>query len=140
MITSLEVAPDTDLGYKIMRKLLKVMVCAFLVSFIVALQSCDNFSRNAKKAWDSGLAENISHRGTFKGYAAVYTIDWIEGSRTRSSDTYRVYLKDNGEYVIDYEDETYILKKVDEPMGENPYSLKWKIDYNHYVEDVPNSY
>lgn len=116
------------------------MTCAFVVSFTVTLQSCDNCSRDAKKEWDSGLIENISHGGTFKGYVAVYTIDWTEGSLTRSSDTYRVYLKDNGEYVIDYEGETYILKKVEKPIGEEPYSLKWKIDYNHYVEDVPHSY
>ena len=123
-----------------MRMFFKIMACAFVASITVALQSCDNFSRDAKKAWDAGPMENISHGGTFKGYAAVYTIDWTDGSRTRSSDTYRVYKKDNGEYVIDYEGETYILRKVDEPIGEEPYVLKWKIDYNHYIEDVPHSY
>ena len=116
------------------------MVCAIVVSFTVVLQSCDNFSRVAKIKWDAGPVENMLHGGTFKGYATVYTIDWSEGSRTGSSDTYRVYMKDNGEYVIDYEDETYILQKVDEPIGEYPYALKWKIDYNHYIEDVPHSY
>ena len=132
--------PDTNIGYNAMRKVLKVMVCAIVVSFTVVLQSCDNFSRDAKIAWDAGLVENISHGGTFKGYVAVYTIDWIEGSRTRSSDTYRVYMKNNGKYVIDYENETYVLQKVNEPIGEGPYALKWKIDYNHYIEDVPDSY
>lgn len=123
-----------------MKKILKAMACAFVVSFTIVLQSCDNFGRDAKKAWDAGPVENISHGGTFKGYAAVYTIDWIEGTQTRSSDTYRVYMKDNGEYVIDYEDETYILQEVAEPIGEEPFALKWKIDYNHYIEDVPHSY
>jgi len=123
-----------------MRMILKAMVCAFAIGIIVVLQSCDNFSRDAKKTWDAGPVENMLHGGTFKGYAAVYTIDWIEGTQTRSSDTYRVYMKDDGEYVIDYKDDTYILQKADEPIGEEPYALKWKIDYNHYIKDVPHSY
>lgn len=42
------------------------------------------------KARNAGLVENLSHGGTFKGYAAVYSIDRIEGTLTRSSDFYRV--------------------------------------------------
>lgn len=116
------------------------MVSAAFISIMVVLQSCDNFNRNAKLTWDSGPVENISHGGTFKGYVAVYTIDWLNDTKERSSDTYRVYLKDNGEYVIDYEDETYILQEANEPIGDGVYALKWKIDYNHYIEDVPHSY
>lgn len=123
-----------------MKKILKIMVSATFISIMVVLQSCDNFNRNAKLTWDSGPVENISHGGTFKGYVAVYTIDWLNDTKERSSDTYRVYLKDNGEYVIDYEDETYILQEANEPIGDGVYALKWKIDYNHYIEDVPHSY
>lgn len=116
------------------------MAYVFAIGFMMVLQSCNNFSRDAKKTWDAGPVESLSHGGTFKGYVAVYTIDWIAGTQTRSSDTYRVYMKDNGEYVIDYEDESYILQKAAEPIGEEPFVLKWKIDYNHYIEDVPHSY
>ena len=123
-----------------MRKVLKTIVCVFAIVVMVTLQSCDNFGHNMKIAWDAGPVENLSHGGTFKGYAAVYTIDWIEGIRTRSYNTYKVYMKDNGDYVIDYEGETYVLQKVAEPIGEEPYALKWNIDYNHYIEDVPHSY
>lgn len=124
-----------------MKKLVKIFaVCAsiFLASSIVA--SCDNAARDAKHCWDSGPVENAIHGGTFKGYVAVYTIDWLDYTKTRSEDTYRVYKKSNGDYVIDYDGDTYILQEADEPFGEGIYALKWKIDYNHYIEDIPTSW
>lgn len=81
-----------------MRKILNAMVCFFTIGSMATLQSCDSFGRNAKRAWEAGPIENWSHGGTFKGYVVVYSIDWIGGIQTRSSDTYRIYERQWGVY------------------------------------------
>lgn len=117
---------------------IQVALGAFLL--ICSLMSCSNAERDAKKIWDSSPAQEFAHSGKFKGYAAVYTIDWLEDTKTRSSETYRVYEKSNGDYIIDYNGKNCILQKANPPYGEGIYSLKWKIDYNHYIEEIPSSY
>lgn len=71
---------------------------------------------------------------------SVYTIDWLEYTKTQFDEQYRVYKKSNGDYVIDYNGKSCLLQKADEPFGEGIYALKWKIDYNHYIEDVSTSW
>lgn len=115
-----------------------VFVLTTIISMILC--SCQNWKRDAKKIWDSGPIENIHHGGSFVGYVNVYTIDWLEGTKSRSSNRYRVYKKNNGTYIIDYEGENYILYKADEPYGSGAYALKWQMDYNHYIEDIPTSF
>lgn len=115
-----------------------VMVALFSISSFV-LSSCTK--EKAKEVlWDSGPIENLAHGGTYAGKVSVYTIDWLEYTKTRSDEQYRVYKKSNGDYVIDYNGNNYLLQKADEPFGEGIYALKWKIDYNHYIEDVPTSW
>lgn len=105
------------------------------------LTSCGNAERDMKKNWDAGPVEEISHSGHFRGYTAVYTINWIDETIERSEKTYRVYEKDNGEFTIDYDDETYILQEAERPITVDSYmTLEWKIDYNHYIEEIPTSY
>ena len=116
-----------------------------IVIFIIVLISiCFLSSCTKEKAkevlWDSGPVENFAHSGTYVGKVNVYTIDWLNYTKTRSDKQYRVYKKSNGEYVIDYEGNNYTLKKADEPFGEGIYALKWTMDYNHYIEDVPTSW
>lgn len=124
-----------------MRGIYSVVVGVFAIVALVLLQSCNNFSRDVKKVWDSGPIENFFHGGTFKGYAIVYTYDCIEGIIIGSSEeTHRVYKRKSGEYVIDYLDETYVLKEMANPIGEEPFALKWMIDNDHYIMDVPHSY
>lgn len=104
------------------------------LTFLITLSSCDN------KLWDSGTIENIRHGGHFVGYTRVYTIDWSDNTKSRSSDTYRVYKRNNGKYIIDYEGENYELYKADKPFGTGAYALKWQFDYKHYIEDIPSSF
>ena len=109
----------------------------FAAFLAIMLCGCGN---SGKKMWDSGVIENVLHDGTFVGYVNVYTINWHEDTKSRSSEQYRVYKKDNGIYTIDYEGENYVVKEADEPYGTGIYALKYKIDYNHYIEDIPTSY
>ncbi len=116
-----------------------------IVIFIIVLISiCFLSSCTKEKAkevlWDSGPVENFAHSGTYVGKVNVYTIDWLNYTKTRSDKQYRIYKKSNGEYVIEYEGNNYTLKKADEPFGEGIYALKWTMDYNHYIEDVPTSW
>lgn len=116
-------------------KYVRLMFVAFLVTTMLC--GCGN---SGKKAWDSGIIENVSHGGTFVGYVSVYTIDWQEGTKSRSSEQYRVYKKNDGTYIVDYEGDNCIIKKANKPYGTGTYALKYKIDYNHYIEDIPTSY
>lgn len=119
---------------------LKKMV--FILSFVMVdlFYSCDNIGRHAKIAWDEGPVEKIRHNGTFKGYVSVYTINWIDETQTESNERYRVYQKEDGDYVIDYEGDVYVLQEASEPVKVGIHALKWKLDYNHYIIDVPQSY
>ena len=111
-----------------------------LVLLSLCATSCDNASRDARKTWDSSPVQEIAHSGKFKGYAVVYTIDWLNDQPTSSDKTYRIYEKGNGDFIIDYEGENYILSEANPPYGEGVYALKWKFDYNHYIERIPTSY
>lgn len=121
-------------------KIIGKVFFAVMVVCAMMFHSCDNFSRDVRKTWDASPISNITHGGTFIGYARVYTIDWVENTSSRSSEKYRVYKKSNGEYIIDYKGEICILQKADKPFGQGTYALKWMIDYKHYIEDIPTSY
>lgn len=90
--------------------------------------------------WDSGPIANIVHGGKFKGYVYIYTIDWINDTYSQSDEKYRVYKKSNGDYIIDYKGQNYLLLKADEPINVGINTLRWKLDYNHYIEGIPSSY
>lgn len=119
---------------------MKIKLLFIAVFASAMLCGCQNGSRNAEKLWDSGLIEEISHGGTFVGYVSVYTIDWNEDSKSRSSEKYRVYKTSDGSYTIDYNGDRYEIYKADEPYGSGTYALKYQFDYNHYIEDLPSSY
>lgn len=122
-----------------MKNFSTILMATFLLLSANLFISCGN--EKAKEVlWDSGPIENIAHGGTYAGKVSVYTIDWLEYTKTRSDKQYSVYKKSNGDYVIDYEGRNYILQKADGPFGEGVYALKWKLDYNHYIEDVPTSW
>ena len=54
-----------------------------LVLLSLCSTSCDNAGRDARKTWDSSPVQEIAHSGKFKGYAAVYTIDWLQLGLTK---------------------------------------------------------
>jgi len=121
--------------------IIKKMLVAFSAIAIMCTTQCCNISDYTKKMlWDSGPIANIAHGGEFKGYAYVYTIDWIDGTYSQSDEEYRVYKKLNGDYVIDYERQNYLLQEADKPIDAGINTLKWKLDYNHYIESIPSSY
>ena len=117
---------------------IKLLFTALFVSAIPC--GCQNGSRNIEKAWDSGVIEEFIHEGTFVGYVRVYTIDWIEDTKSRSSEKYKVYKKSDGTYTIDYNGNQYVIYEADEPYGSGTYALKYQFDCNHYIEDIPSSY
>ena len=121
-------------------KALTNLVMIALVSISALVFSNCTKEKTKEILWDSGPIETMAHGGTYVGKVNVYTIDWLNYTKTRSDKQYRVYTKSNGEYVIDYEGNNYTLKKADEPFGEGIYALKWTMDYNHYIEDVPTSW
>ncbi|MDE6101119.1 MAG: hypothetical protein K2G01_08740 [Paramuribaculum sp.] len=119
--------------------ILNTPVAILAMSLCLSFTSCD--SNKAKTVLvDAGPIGNITHGGTFKGDVAVYTIDWLDHTSKRSEETYSVYEKSNGDYIIVYDGKDCLLKKADEPFGNGLYELKWKIDYNHYIEDIPTSW
>lgn len=115
----------------------------YAIMAIIALcfSSC---GQNGKREAQLAIDANNFLKGDFKGYATVYVIDFINNSYERDGggvNEYKVY-EDDGDYKIDYRGETYILQEVDSPIEiANGYTkLKWKLDYNHYIEDIPHSY
>lgn len=69
-----------------------------IVIFIIVLISiCFLSSCTKEKAkevlWDSGPVENFAHSGTYVGKVNVYTIDWLNYTKTRSDKQYRIYKK-----------------------------------------------
>lgn len=122
-----------------MKTLINIAIGTLFPISVCILSSCTK--EKAKEVlWGAGPIENLSHGGTYVGKVSVYTIDWLENTKTRSDEQYRVYKKANGDYVIDYDGENCILQKADEPFGEGIYALKWQFDYNHYIEDIPSSW
>ena len=111
-------------------------IIGFCCFILVLLTGC---GRN-NKSYDSSPIIEAMHDGTFVGYTSVYTINWSKNTKTRSDETYPVYRKYNGTYTIDYKGDTYTIYKADEPFGSGIYSLKYQIDYNHYIEEIPTSY
>lgn len=122
-----------------MKTLINIVTIVLIFSGTSLLSSCTK-EKAKELLWDSGLYENLAHGGTYAGKVRVYTIDWLDYTKTASDEEYRVYKKSNGDYVIDYDGESCILQKADEPFEGGIYTLKWKIDYNHYIEDVPKSW
>ena len=116
-------------------KTMKYVTLMFVAFLAMVLYGCGN---TGKKVWDSGVIESVRHGGTFVGYVSVYEINWLEDTKSRSSEQYRVYKKSDGVYIIDYEGEDYVIKEADTPYGSGIYALKYKIDYNHYIEELPN--
>jgi len=121
-------------------KTLTNIVMIALVSFSAFVLSSCTKEKAKEVLWDSGPIMNLVNGGTYVGKVRVYTIDWLEYTTTRSDEQYRVYKKSNGDYVINYNGNNCLLQKADEPFNEGFYALKWKIDYNHYIEDVPTSW
>lgn len=100
-----------------------------------------NASRDVQKTLDSS---NFL-KGEFKGYASgVYQVDENNTYERIDGDLleYKVYLKD-GEYMIDFNGETYVLQKLIHPIdlfGTGNTLLKWKFNYDYYIDDIPHSY
>lgn len=127
--TELRSCARHGLGYLKMKTLTNLVMIALVSISASVLSSCTN--EKAKEVlWDSGPIENMAPGGTDVGKVSVYTIDWLEYTKKRADEQYRVYKKSNGDYVIDYNGGNFLLKKADEPFGESIYALKWKIDYN----------
>lgn len=119
-----------------MKKIVKIFISIILISGSYLLSSCDK-GKVKEVLWDSGPIENIAHGGEYIGKVRVYTIDWIDYTKERSEDQYRVYKKSNGEYIIDYDGRNYILQEAENPFEEGFPTLRWKFDYNHYIDDIP---
>lgn len=111
-----------------------------MISILNGLTACNNAARDARTVWDSSPAQEIYHSGKFKGYVHLYTIDWLENTSSCSDNTYRIYENSDGEYIINYEGTDYVLRRADEPFENGYNTLKWQMDYNHYIEDIPSSY
>lgn len=117
--------------------------CAILVcsACIVGLTGCGpNGKRDRQKLLDSSFL----HQGTFKGYATVYVLDFINETYypdkpyTEELHGYPVYEKLDGSYYIRYKGEKIILQRLDEEYKINYFlTLKWMLDYSHYIEDIP---
>jgi len=118
-------------------KLLNSVLSIFLIVFLCG---CGKSKEYNKMIWDSGPIENFFHGGTFVGYVRIYTINWEDGTKKASDEQYRVYKKYNGDFIVDYNGDNYIIEKAAEPFGSGVYALKYRISYDHYIEDIPSSY
>ena len=113
--------------------------------WIVSFSSCDEVGkRDLKKAVDANL-----HEGKLKGYSSVYIIDVYNGTYEYDDNPdepllqYPIYKHSDGSYTIEYSDGEYDLIELEEPLdlfGTGLTLLKWKFDYNHFIEDIPRSY
>lgn len=127
--------PDTNLGYCDMKN-----YCLLVVVMLICLTgvtSCGNTERQVQLLTDIYL-----HSGRLRGYASVFEMDG-DGQVTRSEKTYPVYEYDDGTFSIDCDGDDYGLTEMNElisPYGDNIYLLRYKIDYNHYIEEIPTSY
>lgn len=127
--------PDTNLGYCDMKN-----YCLLVVVMLICLTgvtSCGNTERQVQLLTDIYL-----HSGKLRGYASVLELD-EDGQVTRSEKTYPVYEYDDGTFSIDCDGDDYGLTEMNEPIspyGDNIYLLRYKIDYNHYIEEIPTSY
>lgn len=127
--------PDTNLGYCDMKN-----YCLLVVVMLICLTgvtSCGNAERQVQLLTDIYL-----HSGRLRGYASVFEMDG-DGQVIRSEKTYPVYEYDDGTFSIDCDGDDYGLTEMNEPIspyGDNIYLLRYKIDYNHYIEEIPTSY
>lgn len=127
--------PDTNLGYCDMKNYCLLVVVMFIC--LTGVTSCGNTERQVQLLTDIYL-----HSGRLRGYASVFEMDG-DGQVTRSEKTYPVYEYDDGTFSIDCDGDDYGLTEMDEPIspyGGNIYLLRYKIDYNHYIEEIPTSY
>lgn len=119
------------------------MLCAIVLYVVcsVGLTGCGpNSKRDRQKLSDA----SVLHQGTFKGYATVYVVDFINETYYRDEpyteelEGYPVYQKLDGDYYIRYKGEKIILQRLDEEYKINYFlTLKWMLDYSHYIEDIP---
>lgn len=110
----------------------------FVLSLIIT--GCSNNEGTLTKMKDSSVISEINHSGKFQGYATVCTLNIYGDDWTYSDETYPVYKRDNGTYIIVYNGRDCILTEANPPIGEGYYKLKWKIDNSHYIMDIPTSW
>lgn len=126
---------------------MKYFKVIYLMCFVALfLVSCGpNAKRDAQKTLDS---VNFL-KGELRGYVTgVYKVDFLNNTYERIDAIdgdlleYKVYFQD-GEYTIDFNGDTYVLQKVSHPIdifGTGLHTLKWKFNYEYYIEDIPHSY
>lgn len=114
------------------------------VVFILGLCSC---GQNGKRDRRYLIDSSIFHVGTLKGYASVYEIDFLNDTYRRDDaytdeiPGYPVYKKMNGDYYIRYKGQDVLLQRATNEYKLGKYiSLKWMLDYNHYIEDIPRQW
>ena len=113
------------------------LLVAVMLICLTGVTSCGNTERQVQLLTDIYL-----HSGRLRGYASVFELDG-DGQVTRSEKTYPVYENDDGTFSIDCDGDDYGLTEMNEPIspyGDNIYLLRYKIDYNHYIEEIPTSY
>lgn len=113
------------------------LLVAVMLICLTGITSCGNTERQVQLLTDIYL-----HSGRLRGYASVFEMDG-DGKVTRSEKTYPVYEYDDGTFSIDCDGDDYGLTEMNEPIspyGDNIYLLRYKIDYNHYIEEIPTSY
>ena len=113
------------------------LLVAVMLICLTGVTSCGNTERQVQLLTDIYL-----HSGRLRGYASVFEMDG-DGQVTRSEKTYPVYEYDDGTFSIDCDGDDYGLTELNEPIspyGDNIYLLRYKIDYNHYIEEIPTSY
>ena len=113
------------------------LLVAVMLICLTGITSCGNTERQVQLLTDIYL-----HSGELRGYASVYFF-FLDGKITRSEKTYPVYEYDDGTFSIDCDGDDYGLTELNEPIslyGDNFYLLRYKIDYNHYIVEIPTSY
>lgn len=113
------------------------LLVAVMLICLTGITSCGNTERQVQLLTDIYL-----HSGKLRGYASVLELDG-DGQVTRSEKTYPVYEYDDGTFSIDCDGDDYGLTELNQPIspyGDNFYLLRYKIDYNHYIEEIPTSY
>ena len=104
---------------------------------LIGFASCGNADRHVKQ-----LVDNYTHSGKLRGYAFIYEKN-NDGDFKMSEKTYPVYEYEDGSFSIKCEGENYGLTELDSPIslyGNSIYQLRYKIDYKHYIEEIPTSY
>lgn len=121
----------------------KRLISGILFSIVILLASCGG---KGERHLQMALDENNFLKGDLKGYvSAVYKINYMNNTyEILRGDLFenKVYLKD-GEYTIEFEGKTYVLYEAKHPIdlfGNGSTILKWQLDSNLYIEDVPDGY